>query len=98
MCRNIKRLYNLEPPASDEEVRASALQYVRKISGMARPSQVNQEAFARAVEEITAISVRLLQEQLQTSATPLDRDVLAERARERGRKREAQMRRRLLES
>ena len=97
MCRNIKRLYNLAPPASEEEIRASALQYVRKVSGMAKPSGANAAAFAVAVDEITAITLRLLHEELQTRADPRDREVEAERARERGRKREARMRQRILE-
>jgi len=92
MCRNIKLLYNFEPPATEEEIRASALQYVRKVSGMRKPSQANQEAFDAAVEEITDITRRLLLEQLETSADPRDRDEERRRARERGRQREARMR------
>ena len=91
MCRNIKRLYNFEPPATQEEIEASALQYVRKLSGMRTPSAANQEAFDRAVSEITAITKRLLLEELQTSATPRDREVEAERARQRGKKREQRL-------
>jgi hypothetical protein len=60
MCRNIKTLYNFEPPATDDEVRASAVQYVRKISGFTKPSQANAEAFERAIDDVTAISHRLL--------------------------------------
>lgn len=96
MCRNIKRLYNLAPPATEAEVEASALQYVRKLSGMTRPSEANREAFERAVAQITAISMELLHDQLQTRAAPRDREIEAERARERGRRREEQLRRRLL--
>jgi len=92
MCRNIKLLYNFEPPATEEEIRASALQYVRKVSGMRKPSQANQEAFDAAVEEITDTTRRLLLEQLETSADPRDRDEERRRARERGRQREARMR------
>lgn len=88
MCRNIKRLYNFEPPATDEEIEASALQFVRKLSGMTSPSAQNREAFDRAVSEITEIARRLILEELQTTAVPRDRDVEAERARERGRQRE----------
>ena len=86
MCRNIHTLYNYEPPATEEEVRGAALQYVRKISGFTKPSQANEEAFARAVEEVAAASKRLL-EQLVTSAPPKDREVEAERARARAAKR-----------
>jgi hypothetical protein len=86
MCRNIKTLHNFEPPATDEEVRAAALQYVRKISGSAKPSQANEAAFAAAVEEVAASSLRLLGS-LVTSAPPRNREVEAERARERARKR-----------
>jgi hypothetical protein len=86
MCRNIHTLYNFEPPATDEEIRGAALQYVRKISGFSKPSQANEEAFARAVEEVAAASKRLLDE-LVTSAAPKDREVEAERARARAAKR-----------
>ena len=82
MCRNIRTLYNFEPPASDEEVRAAALQYVRKISGFTKPSHANEEAFARAVAEVTQASRRLL-ESLVTTAEPKDREVEAERRRAR---------------
>ena len=82
MCRNIHTLYNFEPPATDEEVRGAALQYVRKISGFTKPSQANGEAFARAVDEVAAASRRLLDE-LVTSAAPKDREVEAARARAR---------------
>lgn len=86
MCRNIKTLHNFEPPATDEEIRAAALQYVRKISGSAKPSRANEAAFERAVEEVTASSMQLLRS-LVTSAPPRNRDVEAERARARARER-----------
>lgn len=92
MCRNIKVLYNFEPPATDEEMQASALQYVRKVSGMTRPSKANQAAFERAVEQIAAITRRLLTEELTTASEPRTREEEARRARERGQKREARMR------
>ena len=82
MCRNIKTLYNVEPGSSEDEVRASALQYVRKISGFTKPSQANEEAFSRAVDAVTHASLHLLEE-LVTSAPPRDREVMAARARER---------------
>ena len=82
MCRNIRTLHNFEPPATEDEVRAAALQYVRKISGTTKPSQANEEAFARAVEEVTAASERLL-DALVTKAPPRDREVEAARARAR---------------
>jgi hypothetical protein len=82
MCRNIRPLSNFEPPATDDEVRAAALQYVRKISGTTKPSQVNTAAFDRAVEEIAVVSARLL-EALVTTAPPKDREVEAAKARER---------------
>jgi hypothetical protein len=82
MCRNIHTLYNFEPAATDEEVRAAALQYVRKISGYTKPSQANAVAFERAVEEVARASAQLLDE-LVTSAAPRDREVEAARARAR---------------
>ncbi|MCJ1704907.1 MULTISPECIES: DUF2277 domain-containing protein [unclassified Rathayibacter] len=82
MCRNIHTLHNFEPAASDEEVHAAALQYVRKISGATRPSKANQEAFDRAVAEIAHITGHLL-EDLVTAAPPKDREVEAAKARER---------------
>ncbi|HEX5894878.1 MAG TPA: DUF2277 domain-containing protein [Thermoleophilaceae bacterium] len=82
MCRNIRTLHNFEPPATEDEIRASALQYVRKISGFSKPSQANTEAFERAVDEVTAISARLLDE-LVTSAPPKDREVEAAKAKAR---------------
>jgi hypothetical protein len=74
MCRNIRTLYNFEPPATDDEVSAAALQYVRKISGFTKPSQANEESFNRAVEAVAAVSRQLLDE-LTTSAPPKDREV-----------------------
>ncbi len=88
MCRSIHTLYNYEPPATDEEVRAAALQYVRKISGFTKPSRANEEAFARAVDEVADASRRLL-DHLVTSAPPKDRAVEAERARARAAERYA---------
>jgi hypothetical protein len=88
MCRNIRTLYNFEPPASDEEVRAAALQYVRKISGFNTPSRANAEAFDRAVDAVADASLRLLGE-LSTSAPPKDRDVEAAKARARAAERRA---------
>ncbi len=82
MCRNIRTLYNFEPRATDEEVRAAALQYVRKISGFTKPSQANAAAFERAVRDVAEISGQLLDE-LVTSAPPRDREVEAAKARAR---------------
>ncbi|HUR75975.1 MAG TPA: DUF2277 domain-containing protein [Sporichthya sp.] len=82
MCRNIRTLYNFEPPATRDEVHAAALQYVRKISGSAKPSAANAAAFDRAVAAVTAVSAQLLEE-LTTSAPPKDRDVEAAKARAR---------------
>jgi hypothetical protein len=86
MCRNIRTLHNFEPPATEEEVRSAALQYVRKISGYNKPSHANEEAFERAVDEVAAASSRLLAA-LVTSASPKDREVEAAKARERARER-----------
>jgi len=86
MCRNIRTLYNFEPTATDEEVRAASLQFVRKVSGYAKPSAANQDAFERAVEDV-AFLVRDLLDSLVTSAPPKDREVEAEKARARARKR-----------
>jgi len=86
MCRNIKTLHNFEPPATDDEIRGAAEQYVRKVSGYAKPSHANEKAFARAVDEIATATQRLL-ESLVTSAVPRDRDVEAARARARADKR-----------
>jgi hypothetical protein len=82
MCRNIRTLFNFEPPATDEEVHAAALQFVRKLSGFNTPSRLNQAAFDRATQDITACA-RTLIDALITSADPRDRDIEAERARAR---------------
>lgn len=82
MCRNIKPLFNFEPPASEDEVRAASLQFVRKISGTTKPSRVNEEAFQRAVEEITRTAQALLAE-METSAPPKNRSDEAEKAKKR---------------
>jgi hypothetical protein len=82
MCRNIRVLHNFEPPASPDEVRAAALQYVRKISGSAKPSTANEAAFAAAVDEVAAASQRLL-DALVTTAPPKDRETEAAKARAR---------------
>ena len=84
MCRNIRPLFNFEPPASDTEIRASALQFVRKVSGFARPSQANAEAFERAVDEVAEAASRLISS-LHSVAPPRDREVEARKARERSR-------------
>jgi hypothetical protein len=86
MCRNIRSLYNFAPPATDEEVRSAALQYVRKISGFTKPSQANAEAFGQAVDAVAEVSARLLG-QLVTSAPPKDREVEAAKARARAEQR-----------
>ncbi|MHC5114786.1 MAG: DUF2277 domain-containing protein [Planctomycetota bacterium] len=86
MCRNIRTLFNFEPPATDDEVRASALQYVRKLSGFTKPSQANEAAFEHAVDEVTRVTTELL-EALVTNAAPRDREVEAAKARERAAKR-----------
>jgi hypothetical protein len=88
MCRNIRPLFNFEPPATDEEVRAAALQYVRKISGFTKPSQANAEAFELAIERVAEVSMTLLGE-LSTAAPPKDRDVEAAKARARSAQRYA---------
>ncbi len=88
MCRNIRTLHNFEPPASEDEVRSAALQYVRKISGFSKPSAANAAAFERAVEEIAGVSARLLGE-LVTAAPPKDREVEAAKARARAAQRYA---------
>lgn len=82
MCRNIRTLYNFDPPATDDEIRAAALQYVRKISGFTAPSKVNEVAFQQAVDDITSVSERLLAS-LRTTAAPKDREEEAARARAR---------------
>jgi hypothetical protein len=86
MCRNIKTLANFEPPATGDEVRASALQFVRKLSGCARPSRVNEAAFDRAIDEVTVAARRLI-ESLVTTSPPRDRDEERQKARERSLKR-----------
>jgi hypothetical protein len=88
MCRNIRTLHNFEPPATREEIQASALQYVRKISGFSKPSRANQEAFDHAVEAVTAISTELLSK-LESSAPPKNREVEAAKARARAAQRYA---------
>jgi hypothetical protein len=88
MCRNIRTLHNFDPPATDEEVRASAIQYVRKISGFSKPSKANEAAFEEAIETVTAASTKLLAE-LTTSAPPKDREVEAAKARARSAQRYA---------
>ena len=88
MCRNIRTLYNFEPPATDDEVRASAEQFVRKISGFTKPSKANEEAFEQAVDDVAAVSARLLG-QLVTNAPPKDREVEAAKARARAAERYA---------
>jgi hypothetical protein len=86
MCRNIHTLYNFEPPATEDEVRGAALQYVRKVSGFTKPSQANEAAFDAAVDEVADATRRLIGS-LVTTAAPKDREVEAERARERAKKR-----------
>jgi hypothetical protein len=82
MCRNIRILYNFSPPTTDDEVRAAALQYVRKVSGMTKPSKANEEAFAQAVDDVTAVTEQLLA-RLVTTAPPRDRELEAEKRRAR---------------
>jgi hypothetical protein len=86
MCRNIKTLANFEPPATGDEIHASALQFVRKLSGMNRPSRANEEAFNRAVDEVTAAAVRLIRS-LTINAPPRDREEERRKAQERSRQR-----------
>ena len=86
MCRNIKTLANFEPPATTDEIRASALQFVRKLSGMNRPSRANQEAFDRAVDDVTAVAHRLI-DSLETSAPPRNREEERRKAQERSQQR-----------
>ena len=88
MCRNIRTLYNFDPPATDEEVRSAALQYVRKISGFTKPSRANEEAFTRAIDAVAAASVQLLND-LQTAAPTKNREVEAAKARVRSAQRYA---------
>lgn len=86
MCRNIRTLFNFEPPATEEEIRASALQFVRKLSGFTHPSKANEAAFRRAIEEVSAVARRLL-DALETTRPPRNRQVEALRAREKARAR-----------
>ena len=88
MCRNIRTLHNFEPPATEDEIRASSLQYVRKVSGFTKPSQANTEAFERAVDEVAAVTARLL-DQLVTNAPPKDREAEAAKAKARSAERYA---------
>ncbi len=88
MCRNIRTLHNFEPPATEEEIRASAIQYVRKVSGSTKPSKANEEAFDRAVDEVAEVTSRLL-DSLVTNAPPKNREVEAAKLRERAAKRYA---------
>lgn len=86
MCRNIKTLFNFEPPATDEEIRAASVQFVRKLSGFTKPSRANEAAFEQAIDEVAA-AARTLVDSLQTSMPPRDRAIEAEKARERSRAR-----------
>jgi hypothetical protein len=86
MCRNIRILHNFDPPANEEEIRAAALQYVRKISGYSKPSQANEEAFEEAIEDVAEVSTKLLG-RLVTSAPPKDREVEAAKRRARAEQR-----------
>jgi hypothetical protein len=86
MCRNIRTLFNFEPPATEDEIHASALQFVRKLSGFAKPSKANAAAFERAVEEVSDTARRLLSS-LETASTPRNREIEAAKARERSRAR-----------
>jgi hypothetical protein len=86
MCRNIRTLFNFEPPATEEEIRASAQQFVRKLSGYTHPSRANEAAFSRAVDEVAAVARRLLTS-LETASPPRNREVEAMKARERARER-----------
>jgi hypothetical protein len=88
MCRSIKTLANFEPPATDDEIRAAAVQFVRKLSGAARPSRANEVVFERAVDEVTVAAARLIRD-LETHAPARDREVEARKARERSRERYA---------
>ena len=96
MCRNIKLLFHFKPPATKDEIHASALQYVRKVSGPGQPTTVNEAAFDRAVAEITAITERLLLGELQAKGPPRDRETERERAKARGRDREERVRKKIL--
>lgn len=86
MCRNIKTLANFDPPATDDEIRASALQFVRKLSGSSRPSKANEEVFNQAVDEVTDVAQRLIRS-LVTTAPPRNREIEAQKAQERARQR-----------
>jgi hypothetical protein len=86
MCRNIKTLFNFEPPATEEEIRAASLQFVRKLSGFNKPSKANEESFERAVEEVAEVARKLI-ESLETTSPPRDREVEAAKARARARER-----------
>jgi hypothetical protein len=86
MCRNIRTLFNFEPPATDDEIRAAALQFVRKLSGFTKPSQVNQAAFELAIDEVEEAARKLIRG-LQTNATPRDREVEAAKLKEKSRQR-----------
>ena len=88
MCRSIKTLANFEPPATNDEIRAAAVQFVRKLSGATRPSRANEPVFERAVDEVTAAATRLVRE-LSTTAPPRDREIEAQKARARARERYA---------
>ena len=88
MCRNIKTLANFDPPATDDEIRASALQSVRKLSGASRPSKANEAAFNQAVDDVTAVAERLIRS-LTTTAPPRNREIEAQKAQERARQRYA---------
>ena len=97
MCRNIKLLFHFAPPATDDEMRASSLQYVRKVSGISKPTEANKAAFERAVDEITAITRRLLIEELEEPrSAPRNREVEKERAKKRGMDRDVRIRTKLL--
>jgi len=86
MCRNIKTLFNFDPPADDDEVRAASLQFVRKLSGFNKPSKANEEAFEKAIEDVFAVA-RTLVDSLETSSPPRNREIEAEKARARAEKR-----------
>jgi hypothetical protein len=88
MCRNIKTLANFDPPATDDEIRSSALQFVRKLSGASRPSKANEAAFNQAVDDVTAVAERLIRS-LTTTAPPRNREIEAQKAQERARQRYA---------
>jgi hypothetical protein len=88
MCRNIKTLANFDPPATDDEIRASALQFVRKLSGSSRPSKANEQMFNQAVDEVTEVAQRLIRS-LVTTAPPRNREIEAQKAQERARQRYA---------